>query len=301
MARRARSQTLTQKVAENTDIKSLPEPAIMYLREISRFPLLNVEQERLLGWQIKRGKKAEVQEAKRRLVESNLRLVVSIARNYLGRGLSFMDIIQEGNLGLMRAANKYDYQKGYKFSTYATWWVRQSISRAIADRGRTIRIPSHMLGKINRLLRVNQSLTQEYGREPNRQELAAEMGTSPKKVGLMTKAAQYPISLETQISDESDGDTIGDFIEDTTVPQPSDIATNELLKEQIDDILAVLSARERRIINLRFGLSDGRSRTLQEVAEEFGITRERVRQIEKRALTKLRHPSFSQKLREYLQ
>jgi len=300
MTRRETGQGLVDKVAENSDVGTLPESVTIYLHEIARFPLLSAEEEKLLGWQIKHGKKTEAQEAKRCLVESNLRLVVSMAKKHINRGLSLMDLIQEGNLGLMRAVNKFDYQRGYKFSTYATWWIRQSINRAIADKSRTIRIPVHMTDKINRLLCVNQGLTQEYGREPNRQELAAKMETSPEKVGRITKAAQYPVSLEYHFGEEAASDTLGDFIEDKTVPQPAEVATNELLKEQLNDILASLPPKERRVVELRFGLGDGRRRTLEEVGQEFNVTRERVRQIEAKALRKLRHPSRSRKLKDYL-
>jgi len=300
MPRRETGQGLVDKVAENSDVGTLPESATIYLHEIARFPLLSAEQEKLLGSQLEHSSKNEAQEAKRRLIESNLRLVVSIAKKYVGRGLSLMDLIQEGNLGLMRAVNKFDYQRGYKFSTYATWWIRQAINRAIADKARTIRIPVHMLDAINRLLRISQGLTQEYGREPNRQELATKMETSPEKVGRITKAAQFPSSLEYQLGEEPDSGTLGDFIEDKTAPQPAEVAANELLKEQLHDMVASLPAKERRVIELRFGLGDGRSRTLEEVGQEFGLTRERVRQIEKKALGKLRHPSRSRKLKDYL-
>jgi len=244
MPRRETDQGLIDKVAESSDVGTLPESVTIYLREIARFPLLGAEQEKLLGSQLEHGNKNKTQEARRRLIEGNLRLVISIAKNYQGRGLSLMDLIQEGNLGLMRAANKFDYRRGYKFSTYATWWIRQAINRAIADKARTIRIPVHMLDAINRLLRVNQGLTQEYGREPNRQELATEMETSTGKVGQITKAAQCPVSLEYHIGEEADSDTLGDFVEDKTMPQPADVATNELLKEQLNDILASLPPKE---------------------------------------------------------
>jgi len=275
------------------------ESVTIYLHEIVRFPLLNAKEEKLLGRQLKDGSQDEAQEAKRRLVEANLRLVVSIAKKYVGRGLSLMDLIQEGNIGLIRVVDKFDYQKGYKFSTYATWWIRQGITRAVADQARTIRIPVHIGVKINRLVRTSYRLAQEYGREPNKKELAAEMQTSPKKVGQIIKATELPASLETPVGEDRDC-FLGDFIEDETIPQPADVATNELLKEQLEDVLASLSAKERRVIELRFGLGDSRSRTLEEVGHEFGLTRERIRQIENKALRKLRHPKRSRKLREYL-
>jgi len=300
MLGQAKSQTLTEKVTESTDGETLPESATMYLHEIARFPLLSAEEEKLLGWQIRQGNKNEAQEAKRRLIEANLRLVVSVAKNYVGRGLSLMDLIQEGNLGLMRAVNKFDYRKGYKFSTYATWWIRQSINRAIADKARIIRIPVHMMDSISRLLRVSHGLTQKYGREPNKQELATEMETSPEKLEQITKAAQYPVSLEFHLEGDADGDTLGDLIEDEKMPRPAEVATNQLLKEQLEEVLALLPAKERRVIELRFGLGDGRSRTLDEVGQEFGVTRERIRQIETKVLRKLRHPKRSRKLRGYL-
>jgi RNA polymerase primary sigma factor len=296
-----KSQTLTEKVTESTDVEMLPESATMYLREIARFPLLSAEEEKLLGGQIKHGSEDEAHEARRRLIEGNLRLVVSVAKNYLGRGLSLMDLIQEGNLGLMRAVNKFDYRKGYKFSTYATWWIRQAINRAIADKARSIRIPVHMMDAINRLLRVSHGLTQEYGREPNKQELAGGMQTSLEKVNQISKAAQYPVSLEYHLGEEADGDTLADFVEDKTMPQPIEVAANGLLKEQLDDILELLPVKEHRVIELRFGLGDGRSRTLDEVGQEFGVTRERIRQIERKALGKLRHIKRSRQLREYIE
>ena len=300
MTRRETGQGLVDKVVENSDVGTPPESVTIYLREIARFPLLSVEEEKLLGSQLEHSSKNETQEARRRLIECNLRLVVSIARKHINRGLPLMDLIQEGNLGLMRAVNKFDYQRGYKFSTYATWWIRQAINRAIADKARTIRIPVHMMDKIGRLLRISHSLTQEYGREPTEKELAAQMETSTDKVGQITKAAQYPASLEYHLGEEADSDTLGDFIEDKTVPQPAEVATNELLKEQLNDILASLPPKERRVVELRFGLGDGRRRTLEEVGQEFHVTRERVRQIEAKALRKLRHPSRSRKLKDYL-
>jgi len=293
------SQELIETASESSEVQMLPESVSTYFQQIGRFPLLNAEDEKLLGSQVKHGGKDEAQDAKRRLIEANLRLVVSIAKNYLGWGLPLMDLIQEGNIGLMRAVDRFDYRRGCKFSTYATWWIRQAINRAIADKARTIRIPVHMAQVINRLFTVSHGLVQEYGREPTEKELAAEMQTLPNKVEEIIKATQYPASLETPIGEDGDC-CLGDFVEDKTMPHPAEVATSELLKEQLHDLLASLSAKEQRVIELRFGLGDGRRRTLEEVGQEFGVTRERIRQIESKALRKLRHPRHSRKLREYL-
>jgi RNA polymerase primary sigma factor len=289
-----------QKVIRNPDVETLPEPVTMYLHEIDRFPLVDAEEEKVLGSQVKHGGKNEAQEARRRLIEANLRLVVSIAKKYIGQGLPLMDLIQEGNIGLIRAVDKFDYRRGCKFSTHAMWWIRQNINRAVADQSRTIRIPVHMMGKIKRLFRISHSLIQQYGREPTKEELATEMRTSPSKVEQMTKASQHPVSLETPTGDEGDC-RLGDSVEDKTMQMPTEVAANKLLKEQLDDILALLPVKERHVIELRFGLVNGRSRTLDEVGQEFGVTRERIRQIEAKALRKLRHPRRSRKLREYLE
>ncbi len=292
--------TIEQNTRGSRDAEMQATSASIYLREIGRLPLLDVGEEKELGHRIKHGRKDEAQEARRRMIEGNLRLVVSVAKKYMGQGLSLMDLIQEGNLGLMRAVNKFDYRKGYKFSTYATWWIRQSITRAIADKARTIRVPVHMLESIKRLLSTSHSLTQEYGREPTKEELATQMGASTDKVAQIAKAARQPASLEAPVMEDSDSN-ISDFIADKSAAQPIDVATNRLLKEQLDDILASLSERERRVIEMRFGLGDGRRYTLDEVGQEFGITRERVRQIENKALGKLRHPRYSRRLREYIE
>ena len=294
------SQELIERVTESPDLEVLSDSVREYFREIGNLPLVNAEEEKLLGRQVKHGSKDEAQEARGRLIEANLRLVVSIAKNYVGQRLPLMDLIQEGNIGLIRAVDKFDYRKGYKFSTYATWWIRQSITRAIANQTRTIRIPIHMVEKINHLFRISHSLAQEYGREPVREELAEAMQTSPKKVGEIIKAARQPLSLETSFGEDRDC-YLADFIEDETMPQPAEVATNELLEEQLQGVLASLSAKERRVIELRFGLGDGRSRTLDGVGREFGLTRERIRQIENKALRKLHHPKRSRKLREYLE
>jgi len=294
-------QNTDQNTIENNDADTQATSASIYLREIGRLPLLNAEEEKQLGYQIKHGRKDESQEARQRLIESNLRLVVSIAKKYIGQGLSLMDLIQEGNLGLMRAVNKFDYRKGYKFSTCATWWIRQSITRAIDNQSRTIRVPVHMLQSIKRLLNTSHSLTQEYGREPTKEELATQLEASPDEITQIAKAARQPISLETPILEDGTSSNISDFIVDKSAAQPIDTAANALLKEELDDILGTLSDRERRVVEMRFGLDDGRRYTLDEVGQQFGVTRERVRQIENKALRKLRHPRYSRRLREYIE
>jgi RNA polymerase primary sigma factor len=275
---------------------SIDDPVRMYLREIGRVPLLSAPQEVNLAKRMEDGD----EEARRHLTEANLRLVVSVAKKYIGRGMSLLDLIQEGNIGLIRAVEKFDYRKGYKFSTYATWWIRQAITRAIADQARTIRIPVHMVETINRLIRTSRRLVQELGRDPTSDEIAREMGLPPEKVREIQKISQEPVSLETPIGEEEDSH-LGDFIEDQKALAPADAASHQLLKEQVEDVLDSLTQRERRVLQLRFGLDDGRSRTLEEVGREFGVTRERIRQIEAKALRKLRHPSRSKKLKDYLE
>ncbi|MFV9511040.1 RNA polymerase sigma factor RpoD [Tepidibacillus sp. LV47] len=272
------------------------DPVRMYLKEIGRVPLLSAEEEIELAKRIEQGD----EEAKRRLTEANLRLVVSIAKRYVGRGMLFLDLIQEGNMGLIKAVEKFDYRKGYKFSTYATWWIRQAITRAIADQARTIRIPVHMVETINKLIRVSRQLLQELGREPTPEEIAEEMNLSVEKVREIMKIAQEPVSLETPIGEEDDSH-LGDFIEDQDALAPSDAAAYELLKEQLEDVLDTLTEREENVLRLRFGLDDGRTRTLEEVGKVFGVTRERIRQIEAKALRKLRHPSRSKRLKDFLE
>lgn len=302
--------------------EGIEDPVRMYLREIGKVPLLSGKQEVELGKLIEKGESARVKlmegsfaeeersqlevdleagdGAKSHLIETNLRLVVSVAKKYIGRGMSLLDLIQEGNIGLIRASEKFDYRRGYKFSTYATWWIRQAITRAIADQARTIRIPVHMVETINKLLRVNRRLLQELGREPTSEEIAVEMDISPDKVRAIIKVSQDPVSLETPIGEEEDSH-LGDFIEDQTLPAPPEAASRQLLKEQILGVLHTLTPRERRVLQLRFGLDDGRSRTLEEVGREFNVTRERIRQIEAKALRKLRHPSRSKKLKDFLE
>lgn len=275
---------------------SVTDPVRMYLKEIGRVPLLSADQEIHFAKAMEAGD----EEAKRRLVEANLRLVVSIAKRYVGRGMSFLDLIQEGNLGLMRAVDKFDYKRGYKFSTYATWWIRQAITRAIADQARTIRIPVHMVETINKLIRVSRQLVQELGREPLAEEIAEHMDITPEKVREILKISQDPVSLETPIGEEDDSH-LGDFIEDQDALAPSDAAAFELLKEQLDDVLHTLTDREEKVLRLRFGLDDGKPRTLEEVGKKFSVTRERIRQIEAKALRKLRHPSRSKRLKDYLE
>ena len=272
---------------------SIDDPVRMYLKEIGKVPLLSADEEIELA---KRMEEGDV-EAKKRLSEANLRLVVSIAKRYVGRGMLFLDLIQEGNLGLIKAVEKFDYRKGYKFSTYATWWIRQAITRAIADQARTIRIPVHMVETINKLIRVSRQLLQEYGREPLPEEIAEEMGISEDKVREIIKIAQEPVSLETPIGEEEDSH-LGDFLPDEDAPAPAEAAAFTLLKEQLMSVLSTLTPREEMVLKLRFGLEDGRARTLEEVGREFKVTRERIRQIEAKALRKLRHPSRSRKLKD---
>ncbi len=319
-ARSARDEELALKAPTN-------DPVRMYLKEIGKVPLLTAEQEVILAKAIEEGEAATAeldksvasakklptirmrelqrverqgQLAKKKLIEANLRLVVSIAKRYVGRGMLFLDLIQEGNLGLIRAVEKFDYTKGYKFSTYATWWIRQAITRAIADQARTIRIPVHMVETINKLIRIQRQLLQDLGREPTPEEIGREMEYSPEKVREILKVSQEPVSLETPIGEEEDSH-LGDFIEDSDAVVPVDAASFILLQEQLDSVLHTLSEREKKVIQLRFGLTDGHPRTLEEVGREFGVTRERIRQIESKTLSKLRHPSRSQKLRDYLE
>ena len=275
---------------------SIEDPVRMYLKEIGKVPLLSAEEEIELAKRMELGD----QEAKKRLAEANLRLVVSIAKRYVGRGMLFLDLIQEGNLGLIKAVEKFDYRKGYKFSTYATWWIRQAITRAIADQARTIRIPVHMVETINKLIRVSRQLLQELGREPTPEKIAAEMNMPVERVREILKISQEPVSLETPIGEEEDSH-LGDFIQDDNVPVPADAAAFTLLKEQLEEVLGTLTEREQKVLTLRFGLEDGRARTLEEVGREFNVTRERIRQIEAKALRKLRHPSRSRKLKDYLE
>ena len=285
---------------ENIDLTvlegvSVEDPVRMYLKEIGKVPLLTGEEEIELAKRMEQGD----EEAKKRLAEANLRLVVSIAKRYVGRGMLFLDLIQEGNLGLIKAVEKFDYRKGYKFSTYATWWIRQAITRAIADQARTIRIPVHMVETINKLIRVNRQLLQELGREPTPEETAEEMGLPVERVREILKISQEPVSLETPIGEEEDSH-LGDFIQDDNVPVPAEAAAFTLLKEQLGEVLETLTEREQKVLELRFGLKDGRARTLEEVGRVFKVTRERIRQIEAKALRKLRHPSRSRKLKDYL-
>ncbi len=274
---------------------NIDDPVRMYLKEIGKVPLLTADEEINIAKRMADGD----DEAKHQLAEANLRLVVSIAKRYVGRGMLFLDLIQEGNLGLIKAVEKFDYSKGYKFSTYATWWIRQAITRAIADQARTIRIPVHMVETINRLIRVNRQLLQEYGREPKPDEIAAAMGITEDKVREIMKIAQEPVSLETPIGEEEDSH-LGDFIPDDDAPAPAEAAAFTLLKEQLMDVLDTLTPREEKVLRLRFGLDDGKARTLEEVGREFNVTRERIRQIEAKALRKLRHPSRSKKLKDFL-
>jgi RNA polymerase primary sigma factor len=275
---------------------STEDPVRMYLKEIGKVPLLNADEEIDLAKRMELGD----QEAKKRLAEANLRLVVSIAKRYVGRGMLFLDLIQEGNLGLIKAVEKFDYRKGYKFSTYATWWIRQAITRAIADQARTIRIPVHMVETINKLIRVSRQLLQELGREPTPEEISEEMNMPVERVREILKISQEPVSLETPIGEEEDSH-LGDFIQDDNVPVPADAAAFTLLREQLQEVLGTLTEREQKVLTLRFGLEDGRARTLEEVGKEFNVTRERIRQIEAKALRKLRHPSRSRKLKDYLE
>ncbi len=292
-------EEITEEELADTDAMadtfSTDDPVRMYLKEIGKVPLLSPEEERALAEKMAEGD----EDAKRRMAEANLRLVVSIAKRYVGRGMLFLDLIQEGNLGLIKAVEKFDYEKGYKFSTYATWWIRQAITRAIADQARTIRIPVHMVETINKVIRVSRQLLQELGHDPSPEEIAAEMGMSVDKVRDILKIAQEPVSLETPIGEEEDSH-LGDFIQDEDASEPSEAASLTLLKEQLAEVLDTLTPREKKVLELRFGMIDGRTRTLEEVGKEFNVTRERIRQIGAKALRKLRHPSRSKRLRDFL-
>ena len=292
-------EEITEEELADTDAMadtfSTDDPVRMYLKEIGKVPLLTPEEERALAEKMAEGD----EDAKRRMAEANLRLVVSIAKRYVGRGMLFLDLIQEGNLGLIKAVEKFDYEKGYKFSTYATWWIRQAITRAIADQARTIRIPVHMVETINKVIRVSRQLLQELGHDPSPEEIANEMGMSVDKVRDILKIAQEPVSLETPIGEEEDSH-LGDFIQDEDASEPSEAASLTLLKEQLAEVLDTLTPREKKVLELRFGMIDGRTRTLEEVGKEFNVTRERIRQIEAKALRKLRHPSRSKRLRDFL-
>ena len=290
----------TEEELENIEFSvpdgvSIEDPVRMYLKEIGKVPLLSADEEVELAKKMETGNL----DARKRLAEANLRLVVSIAKRYVGRGMLFLDLIQEGNLGLIKAVEKFDYRKGYKFSTYATWWIRQAITRAIADQARTIRIPVHMVETINKLIRVSRQLLQELGREPTPEEISEEMGMPVDRVREILKISQEPVSLETPIGEEEDSH-LGDFIQDDNVPVPAEAASFTLLREQLVEVLGTLTEREQKVLRLRFGLDDGRARTLEEVGKEFNVTRERIRQIEAKALRKLRHPSRSRKLKDYL-
>ena len=293
-------EDLDDPIEDETEIAvpdgvSIEDPVRMYLKEIGKVPLLSADEEIKLAQRMEEGDEA----AKKKLAEANLRLVVSIAKRYVGRGMLFLDLIQEGNLGLIKAVEKFDYRKGYKLSTYATWWIRQAITRAIADQARTIRIPVHMVETINKLIRVSRQLLQELGREPSPEEIADNMDIPVERVREIQKISQEPVSLETPIGEEEDSH-LGDFIQDDNVPVPAEAAASTLLKEQLVEVLGTLTEREQKVLRLRFGMDDGRARTLEEVGKEFNVTRERIRQIEAKALRKLRHPSRSRKLRDYL-
>ena len=287
-----------EALPEDVENAKLDDPVRMYLKEIGRIKLLSPEEEQDVARKMVEGDEATREAARKRMSEANLRLVVSIAKRYVGRGMQLLDLIQEGNLGLMKAVEKFDYTKGYKFSTYATWWIRQSITRAIADQARTIRIPVHMVETINKLIRVSRQLLQEKGREPQPEEVAEAMGISVEKVREIIKIAQEPVSLETPIGEEEDSH-LGDFIEDENAPAPAEVASNAMMREQLQEVLHTLTPREEKVIRLRFGLEDGQAHTLEEVGKEFNVTRERIRQIEAKALRKIRHPGRSKKLRDY--
>ena len=286
---------ISEKMAVSEGI-SIDDPVRMYLKDIGKVPLLSESEEKEIAQRMADGD----DDAKKQLTEANLRLVVSVAKRYVGRGMQFLDLIQEGNLGLIKAVDKFDYQKGYKFSTYATWWIRQAITRAIADQARTIRIPVHMVETINKLVRVNRQLLQELGREPRPDEIAEEMGYSEEKVREIIKIAQEPVSLETPIGEEEDSH-LGDFIPDDDAPAPDSMATHAMLQKQLAEVLNTLTPREARVLRLRYGLIDGRNRTLEDVGKEFNVTRERIRQIEAKALRKLKHPSRSKRLKDYIE